>query len=462
MRKLFNPLPVIILLFFVFAGCRKTEPLDADASGSLDLSAAGSSKPNIILILADDVGYETPNFTGGQSYPTPNLNTLAAGGTQFTQCHTAPLCSPTRFMLLTAKYNFRNYTTWGTMDTSQRTIANLLKGNGYSTCAVGKWQFDGGDASIKKFGFDKYLVSNPFNEDEDSPASSFYKSPSLYKEGAFLPADSVAGKYGEDMVRDYMFDFIDKHKGNKPFFIYWAMNLVHKPFSPTPDDPQFATWNPARKPQPGDTVYYPSMVKYMDKLVGQLLTKLQTNNLQNKTLILFLGDNGSAPDIHSLYNGQVVTGAKSSSTAGGTHVPFVAYRPGKVLAGRTDTNLISVVDFMPTLAKQGKTSIPSSYGTTDGIDFSAQFNGDYTSVRPWIFCHFLGSGKNETNPSSLRRWMFNYTYKQYDSVTNQQFSKKFYNVKLDPMEDNAILPANRTTQEKQISQQFLNNMAQLH
>src|SRR4029077_21044933 len=101
----------------------------AEHAGSLT-NLNSFSKPNIIVILADDIGYEIPTYTGGQSYSTPNLDFMAANGTRFTQAHSAPLCSPSRFMLLTGKYNFRNYTTWGKMDISQRTFANIAKSNG--------------------------------------------------------------------------------------------------------------------------------------------------------------------------------------------------------------------------------------------------------------------------------------------------------------------------------------------
>ena len=451
----------ILLSALVVIGCRKTEPLQLN-NASVDLSTAALSKTNVILILGDDIGYEIPNYTGGESYSTPSLNYLAAHGTQFTQCHASPLCSPSRFMLLTAKYNFRNYTTWGIMDTSQRTIANLLQSKGYATCMAGKWQFDGGDASIRKFGFQKYLVTNPFIELEGDPKVQIYKDPQVYENGAYLPKDSVKGKYGEDLFRDYMFNFIDDNKNKKPFFVYWATNLVHPPFSPTPDDPEFATWNPSHKMVDADTIYYPSMVKYMDKLIGQLIVKLTNDKLQNNTLILFLGDNGTATGIHSLFKGQVVTGGKSSSTEEGTHVAMVAYLPGKVLPGMVDTSLVSIVDFMPSIADVAKTSIPASYGTTDGISFAPQFSGNYSNVRSWIFCHFIGAGKFETNPLYLRRWMQGYTYKQYDTLPSQAFSKKFYNIVLDPLEKHPIATKNMTPQEKVISNQYLQNMSQLH
>ncbi len=138
-------------------------------------------KPNIILIVADDIGYEIPTYTGGQSYQTPAIDNLAKTGIQFTQCHVCPNCSPTRVELLTGKYNFRNYTGWGNMDTGQKTIANMLQDAGYKTCVAGKWQLGGGDASVRAFGFEKYRVFQPFYTDNEAHENLHrYKNPRLY------------------------------------------------------------------------------------------------------------------------------------------------------------------------------------------------------------------------------------------------------------------------------------------
>jgi len=366
-------------------------------------------------------------------------------------------------MLMTAKYNFRNYTTWAVLDTSQRTIANLLKTKGYITCAAGKWQFNGGDSSIRAFGFDRYLVTNPYKTsvEENLGIIKFYKNPEIYENGAYWPDNKVRGKYGEDIVRDYMFSFIDSVKGKKPFFIYWAPNLVHDPYCPTPDDPEFASWTPNRKAIPADTAFFPSMVKYHDKLIGQLLTKLQNSNIAGKTLIFWLGDNGTSKDIHSLWNGQVAQGGKANSSDGGTHVPMLAYMPGKIAPG-VDTNMISLVDFMSTIGTVAGATIPASYGTTDGISFCNQLFGGNANARPWVFCHFIGSGKFEADLMYLRRWMQYKNYKQYDSAPNKRFAGKFFNIVTDPAEQSAIKKSKMTTQEKKISNQLFRNMVQLH
>src|SRR3982750_4119348 len=124
---------ISILLMIFFENCNK----DFEATGNKDIEnndALARTKPNIIFIVGDDIGYEIPAIDGGKSYSTPNIDKLAGDGIRFTQCRSAGLCSPSRFMLLTGKYNFRNYSIWGIMDTTQQTIGNMLRDAGYATC----------------------------------------------------------------------------------------------------------------------------------------------------------------------------------------------------------------------------------------------------------------------------------------------------------------------------------------
>ncbi len=248
---------------------------------------------------------------------------------QFTQCYSLPLCTPSRFELMTGKYNNRNYgaDSWNHLDPSQRTIANMLHDAGYKTCITGKWQLDGGDSAIHTFGFDTYSVTDPFKlEVYHNGDLNIYKNPTIYRNGAYLPADKMQGKYGEDVNRNFFFRFIDSNKNKaKPFFAMWTPNLCHKPYSPTPDDPQFAAWNPDDPPSDADTIYFPSMVRYFDKEIGMLMNKLQTAGIASNTIVLFIvGDNGTEDDIHSLYKGQMRQGGKGKTNDRGIHVPMIA------------------------------------------------------------------------------------------------------------------------------------------
>src|SRR5687767_6637842 len=114
-----------------------------------------ATRPNIILIMADDLGYECIGANGGTSYRTPVLDRLASQGMRFEHCYVQPLCTPTRVQLMTGIYNVRNYVNFGGMDPNATTFANLLKNNGYSTCITGKWQLGQDPRLPQKFGFDE-------------------------------------------------------------------------------------------------------------------------------------------------------------------------------------------------------------------------------------------------------------------------------------------------------------------
>ena len=122
------------------------------------LAAEQAGRPNVILIMADDLGYECIGANGGTSYPTPHLDALAAGGVRFEHCYAQPLCTPTRVQLMTGQYNVRNYVRFGLLDPQQTTFAHALKEAGYATCIVGKWQLASGFEGPKHFGFDEYCL----------------------------------------------------------------------------------------------------------------------------------------------------------------------------------------------------------------------------------------------------------------------------------------------------------------
>src|SRR3954470_5350058 len=145
---------IFCFLLICFTSCKKDFEEKSVTASSDDHASALSGKPNIILFVANDFGFEIPTFNGGQSYSTPNLDFMANHGIDFTQCYNHPDGTPSRLAILTGKYNFRNYVRWGFLPPDQKTIGNLLHDAGYATYLVGKWQLDGGDARIRAAGFD--------------------------------------------------------------------------------------------------------------------------------------------------------------------------------------------------------------------------------------------------------------------------------------------------------------------
>lgn len=284
-----NSYPFKLLKAFIFisilASCNKDlKEAQPARDASVNLSST-SVKPNIILIIGDDVGREIPSYNGGQSYSTPNLDYIAAHGKQFPNFLAHPDGPPSRLALFTGKYNYRNWIQFGLLPPGSLTFANMLKNKGYNTCFTGKWQFDGGDTSIRNHGFNKYLVFMPFNPDDNNGHDQYYrryKNPYLYQDAHHLTDAQVKDKYSEDMFYDYAGKFIDSNK-NKPFLLVYSHNLVQKPWVPTPDDPQYAAWNPATDDDTkNDKAYYPGMVAYMDKTVGKLVSKVRDAGIAQK------------------------------------------------------------------------------------------------------------------------------------------------------------------------------------
>ncbi|MES2507978.1 MAG: sulfatase-like hydrolase/transferase, partial [Verrucomicrobiota bacterium] len=225
---------------------------------------ARAEKPNIILIMADDFGYECLTANGGQSYQTPHLDRLAAEGLRFEHCHSQPLCTPTRVQLMTGRYNVRNYFNFGSLPTTETTFGQLLKKAGYATGICGKWQLGEDKGLPQHFGFDEsYLWQHTRR-----PAR--YANPGLEHNGE--PVDFTHGEYGPKLVNDFALDFITRHR-QQPFFLYYPMILTHDPFQPTPDS---AEWDPKTTGENAkrDNKHFADMTAYMDKLIGELVAQL--------------------------------------------------------------------------------------------------------------------------------------------------------------------------------------------
>ena len=338
---------------------------------------AKAEKPNIVLIMADDLGYECLGCDGGTSYQTPNLDKLAAAGTRFTHAHCTPLCSPTRIEIMTGRYGFRNYRGWGVLDPREKTFGHLLRGAGYATCVSGKWQlchFDKPENADhpRRAGFDECCVWT-WHYKKKKP--SRYWSPFIWQDGKLL--EGVEGKYGPDIHCDFVLDFIERHK-DKPFVAYYPTNLVHSPFVRTPD----SKGGKRTKRKKGG--HYADMVAYLDKCVGRVVATLDRLGLREKTLILFTGDNGTPRGIRSRMGDVVVPGGKGQMTDTGTHVPLIANWPGTVSAGRVCDDLIDFSDVLPTLAEVAGAALPEGV-TIDGRSFLPQLRGERGKPREWVY-----------------------------------------------------------------------------
>jgi len=350
--------------------------------------AAGAhrkDKPNIVLIMADDLGYETIGANGGTSYKTPVLDAMAKRGVRFEHAYAQPLCTPSRVKIMTGKYNVRNYVKFGLLDPKQTTFAHLLRRAGYATCVVGKWQLGGGFDGPGHFGFDAYCLW------QLNRRPGRYANPGLETDGRRV--DYNGGEYGPDVVSDYACDFIRRHKDG-PFLVYYPMILTHCPFEPTPDS---ADWDPTRKGEKtykGAPKYFGDMVTYMDKIVGKILRTLQETGAAENTLVLFTGDNGTDKPIVSDLSGRKVAGAKGKTTDAGTRVPLIVDWPAGAAGGRVCPDLVDFSDVLPTLCEAAGVAVPED-PALDGRSFLPQVKGGEGTPRDWIYCWYSRGGKRK-------------------------------------------------------------------
>jgi arylsulfatase A len=370
-------------------------------------AAPSAPRPNIVLIMADDFGYECVTANGGESYRTPQLDRLAATGLRFTHCYVQPLCTPTRVELMTGKSNVRNYVRFGLLPPTERTFANILKDAGYATAICGKWQLGKDPTLPRHFGFDESYL---WQHTRRPPR---YANPGLELNG--VEQDYRDGEYGPSLVNDFALDFITRQaamakSGEKPFFLYYPMMLTHGPFQPTPDsddwDPRAVGEKMKRAPR-----HFADMTAFMDKLIGRLVDRLEELELRENTLILFLGDNGTGGGLVSRFKGTDFKGGKGQTTHRGMHVPGIANWPGHVPAGRVCDDLVTAVDFLPTICEITGVAGPP---VCDGISFAAQLRGDPGSPRDWIYCWYSPRLNKVTKP---RVFAFDQHHKLYADGT---------------------------------------------
>ena len=446
---------VLCFLTATSTGCKKNKlptPIIIDTTKDSDFI-----KQNILILLADDMGYEIPTCNGGNSYSTPNINNLAKTGRRFTHCYSAPICSPSRFMLFTGKYNFRNYFLWGKMDRSNKTFANMLHDAGYITGYAGKWQLDGGDTSIHNFGWDTYSVWLPYYVDREDEYGIRYKGAQIYQSGAYLPTSQTANNFSEDEFTNFILSFIDSASAtSKPFLAFYSMMLPHTPFGPTPDDAEYANWDFANGKS--NTKYFANMVKYEDKKIGEIIDHLKQKNLLKNTIIIFSGDNGTSSNITSSFNDFNVTGGKSYTTEPGTNVPLIVSWQGKILANTTSNAIIDFTDFLPTLADVAQVAKPANYGILDGQSFyRALLNNGDTSIRNSLFDSYA-LNRYETEPY-YTKWVQNASYKLYDSGTFIQ-SKQFIKLEQCKPDSTPLIDSELTPDEQILKANFQQTLKQ--
>lgn len=328
-----------------------------------------TKKPNIIFILADDLGYAEIGCNGADKYKTPNIDKLASEGLRFTHAYANPLSGPSRAVLMTGRYNFRTGATNQDACTeifspNERMLPAYLKPAGYVSTSIGKWGQLPLDPS--NFGFDEYL--------RFFGSGVYWSSPEKIQKYRFNGADLVLKKneYMPDLMHNQLVSFISKNQ-NKPFFAYYPMSHVHGEILPTPDS----------KPNSDN---YVDNIQYMDKLVGELRTELDRLKLSDNTIVIFFSDNGTAgprADAATI-GGRRLVGQKGKMEEGGSLEPLIVYWPGVTPKGKVCNDLISSTDFLQTFAEIAGVKLPTDV-ILDGQSFNAQLHGQKGTPRTSLF-----------------------------------------------------------------------------
>ena len=378
------------------------------------LAEAANKKPNIVLILADDVGSDMFSSYGqAHSAQTPNIDKIGTEGVQFKTCFAPAICGPSRALIMTGVYAnrtgaFRNdmwaFDSRGTLFTKQHSWAKLLSEGGYKTAVAGKWHCSALEPYTPEVGFDEFCIYesadkiekhfgfNPVKQgrrkDVKLPDVRYWY-PSTVQNGKYL--DATENDFGPDQRCEFIMDFMERNaKKDQPFMAYWPIVIPHGPYTTTPDN-GLAMDIELKKPDvrgkskeekerimgeysQKQNTRFVNLIQYMDKLVGKVMNKAKDLGIYENTYFIFCSDNGTA------------TTAKDRAVERGVHVPFLVCGPGIKKRGMTE-ELTDFSDVAPTLLEMA------------GVPFPKDVPFDGKSQLPFL------SGKTDTH----REWIYAYT-----------------------------------------------------
>jgi arylsulfatase A len=401
--------------FFRTAGLQALALSSIAGTGCLKRPAR---RPNIVFILADDLGYGELGCYGQRKIRTPHLDRLARQGMRFTDGYTgAPVCAPARCNLLTGKHAGHAYIrdnheigTWESFEgqlplpAGTATLAAMLKEQGYATGAFGKWGLGGvgSTGDPLNMGFDTFLGYNCQRHAHDLyPRYLIRDSAKLFLEGN--PGGPTGSTYAPDIIADGMLDFIRANK-DRPFFLYHPNPLPHLALQAPQEEidrykglwPETPYTGTSYQPHPTPKACYAAMISILDRHVGSILALLEELGLDDNTLVVFTSDNGPTHvkdqvDYEFFESAGPLRGLKGSVYEGGIRVPLIARWPGRIKAGDASGVPVAHYDVPATLADLLGAEPP---GGTDGLSFLPTLLGRprRQARHEFLFWDFAGYG----------------------------------------------------------------------
>ena len=391
-------------------------------------AAPAVGRPNIIVIVADDLGYADIGVHGCKDIPTPNIDSIAQNGVRFTNAYVScPVCSPTRAGLMTGRYQQRfghEFNPGGQLRSpsvkfglplSQVTLADILKGDGYATGLVGKWHL-GQDPEFHpmKRGFDEYFGflggSHSYVDAKADPNNLIIRGTEPVDEKEYLT----------DAFTREALAFIDRRKA-QPFFLYLTYSAVHNPLQATDKYlARFAGIADQRRRT------YAAMLSAMDDGIGAVIAKLKSSGLYDDTMLFFISDNGgpSFPDRGNASSNVPLRATKGTVYEGGIRVPFLLQWPNRLPQGITYDKPVISLDFLPTAIGPARARVPAGHAI-DGVN-----------LMPYI------RGRRSTPPHDILFWRFGQQHAvregNWKLVRLAQQSDELYDLASDISESNNL------------------------
>lgn len=387
--------------------------LAASAIATTKVNAAAAAKPNILFILADDLGFADLSCYGRREYRTPNLDRLAASGIKFTHGYSnSPVCSPTRIALITGRYQYRlragleepivRKDSRVGLPPAHPTLPSLLRANGYSTALVGKWHMGWPPHhGPLKSGYERFFGIFPGAADYFTHGG----------DGVAVPADTSLMDGDTPVERaGYLTDLLAERaiaeirlaaRRSKPFFISLHFTAPHWPWQ-GPHDGRARGWSKDLFHTDGGTLEkYAELVVSMDAAIGRVLSELDAAEVAGDTIVVFTSDNGG----ERFSDNWPFRGEKTDLLEGGIRVPLLARWPGRLGAGRTLPQVMASMDWLPTLLAAAGASAHSGF-KPDGEDLLPVLTGAEPLRERTIYWRYKGNDQaavRHANWKYLRR-----------------------------------------------------------